>query len=372
MKYRYSIVSLLLVISLYSQGIYGSKSLFTTPTSQTIPVGQLNLFSGMSAFADLNTSVQFGNITSTSDQINIWQINVDATFSYGVMEDVDITTNIRMYQDVQGDDNNIPGNINIIAKYGNIEVVNRELMMSILLYAHSGLAAKQNLPYEEYFGLGVGAGLGLNFSYYSDQYLPNENFSAHFLSGIRLNLDSGKDVSRVGDNTVLGNTSNTMRLFYSLGVQYPYKKLNIIGELNGTMFLTRPHEYVYGRHDRIGLNLGVRYQASTWVSLDLFADLKVSESTETISNERNFSFIGQLAPWKINLGVSFALRKNDSYGKTQSEIQRNEYRRKLQTFKGLLEEQDNADKIQGELERLREEREKAEKELEELKKILED
>ena len=368
MKLKYLIVSLTLFTAVTAQGINGSKSLFTTATSQIIPEGQLNLFSGMSSFADLNTTIT----DTTSDKVNLWQVNVDATFSYGIMENFDVSANVRMYQDVQGDDNNIPGNITIIGKYGNIELMNRELMMSASVYAYSGLAKKQNLPYEEYFGSGTAGGLSFNFSYYSDQYLPNESLSFHLMTGFRLNLDSGKDITRVGVSNVRANTTNTTRIFYSLGAIFPFKKLSFVGELNGMMFMERPHEYVYGRHDKMELNLGMRFNASSWVSLDLFGTLKVSESTETIEDGRNFSFTGQQAPWRVHFGFTFALRKNDSYGKTQSEIQRNEYRRKLQTFKGLLEEQDNADKIQGELERLREEREKAEKELEELKKILED
>jgi len=102
--------------------------------------------------------------------------------------------------------------------------------------------------------------------------------------------------------------------------------------------------------------------------------LNIYESDEDVLNPANLSkrLLDGYSPWRFFLGINFSLRRQTEFADTKSEIERNEYKRKLQTFKGLLEEQDNADKIQSELERLREEREKAEKELEELKKILED
>jgi len=354
--------------------VYGSKGLFTTPTSQSLPVGQLNLFSGMNLFGKPHETV---SATETAKR-NIWQGNVDFTLSYGIFENIDIALNLRAYQDSHFTDNNIPGNLIFTFAHGNIPLMNRELMMKVQIDILGGIAKYHNILYDDYFGEGLG-GIGrVTFSYYLDQYLPNEALSLHATLGFKQFFDNGKDVTPFGitntENKVYGNTTNTNAFMFSFGTTFPTSSLDFILEFDGYMYLSRPADYVIPRKDRAVGNLGLRYYSSDWVSFDAMMSLNIYESDEDVLNPANLSkrLLDGYSPWRFFLGINFSLRRQTEFADTKSEIERNEYKRKLQTFKGLLEEQDNADKIQSELERLREEREKAEKELEELKKILED
>jgi hypothetical protein len=357
------------VAVIFSQGYKGSKGLFLTQSSQTINPGQVNLFSGSNFFTGLTPVKKTGSVEPVN--VNAWQVDIDFGMTYGITENIDFSFATRLYQDTQFESNNIPSNISVTGKYGNIELIGRSLTMSAQLDLLYGLANHNNIAFEDYFGNGLGFHPNLTFSYYFDQYLPDNATSFHSTIGYKVFFDSGEfiepDPSKKGTPNTF-NTSNSALLTWSFGTMIPFEKLDFFIELDSYFFLNKPPELVMGNDDRMNLNVASRFRAQEWFSLEAGMSLTIHDSgaeTSTLS-------YANYASWRGFIATNFTILQPGNYGLSSSEVERNEYRRKIQTFKGLLEEQDNTEKIQDELEKLREEREKAEKELEELKKILED
>ena len=362
-----------LLVSVTSQNKKGSMSLLTTNTARTLNPGQFTIDAGMNFFTKASA-------VNTSAAFNFWQINGDIALSYGISEKIDIAIVSNLYQDTQGSEANFPSSIGITPKIGQLELSGRSFLMSANLGLVFGIGEESNVPFENYVSEGMTLDPSLTFSYYSDQFLPERAINVHLTLGYALHFDKGNDISFT--NVQYLATENSSKLRYSLGLVFPLELFDILFEIDGYTYGTKPSVYVYGREDRMVANLGFRYNVSNWLNFDFGLGFNVSEGAEETLNTAvatgppvlltSNSDLAGYSNWRGFMGFNFSLQSAGTYSTSRTEIERNEYQRRIQTFKGLIEEENNAEAIQKELETLKEERQKAEKELEELKKILDD
>jgi hypothetical protein len=354
-------------------GTKGSKKLLTTHTAATLKSGEFALTSGMNFFTKAFDSAGGG-----VDAFNFWQIDGDLAISYGLMEDLDLTLASRFYQDTQSEGNNSPAYVSIDAKYGNIEVSGRSLLMAANLGINFGTGDEFNIAFEDYHSEGLTIYPEVVMSYFSDEYLPERAFSVHASLGIKMHFDNGNEFVSYSGYKYETLTSNTSSLSFSVGTKFPLEKIDILAEIDGYTFLGDPSEYLHGRETRIVNNIAFRYKFSSFLNFDFGFGYNIvtgDESTIVQSARTDDPLLSNesYSSWRGFLGVNVAFA-GDGYSSASDriEIERNEFKQKVQTFETLIKEQKNNELIQKELENLKKEREKAEKELEELKKILED
>jgi hypothetical protein len=361
---RTIIIIILIASVVLGQNKKGSVSLVATQTARTLEKGRFSINSGMNFFMKTPENLSY----------NIWQVNGDLAFSYGLTDGFDLTLSTNMYQDTQSADNNLPASISVIAKMGNISLSNRSFLMSTNVGLGLGIGENMNIPFEDYFAEGLSISPSLSFSYFTDQYLPDRAFSLHLTLGYDVFFDNGK-VIKSGTNE-FNLVKNTSRIHYSLGFVVPLRVFDLMFEIDGYSYSNKPIEQVYGRENRTIANLGFSYEVSNWLNFDFGFGFTLNEEAETtilnsVILDKDAARSGY-SKWRGFMGFSFSLQPAGSYGVTRTEVERNEYKRRIQTFKGLIEEENNSEAIEKELDALKEEREKAEKELEELKRILED
>lgn len=372
-------------------GTKGSKKLFSLSTAKVLRPGQFTLGSGVNFYTKAFSAS--GGIDISS--FNYWQLNGDINLSYGISDMFDVSLIARMYQDSHhnGDDPNLPAFLDLDFKFGNIELGSKSFLFAGNLGLEFGIASYHNVPYEDYVSEGMTLKPDFIFSYYTDKYLPDDAISVHGHLGFDIHLDNGNTFKHPSTNEELQSftdpttgtfygasiTENTMKMRYGIGLNIPTDVIDIMVEIDGYSFMTEPSSlYVHARESRVVSNLGFRYKLSPFLSFDFGFGFNLAEGEETtlingtkdpIDPEADFA---GYSSWRGFLGLNFSLQPSGSYGVSRTEIERNEYQRKIQTFKTLIEEQENTQLIEEELESLKKEREKAEKELEELKKILED
>ena len=359
------ILMILFASFVLGQNKKGSVSLITTQTAKTLEKGSFLINSGMNFFMK----------TPENKTFNIWQVNGDLAFSYGLTDGFDLTLSTNLYQDTQDSDNNLPASLSLIAKMGNISLSNRSFLFSTNVGFGLGIGENMNIPFEDYFAEGLSISPSLSFSYFTDQYLPDRAFSLHLTLGYDIFFDNGKTI-KSGSNNEFTLAKNTSRIHYSLGFIVPLRVFDLIFEIDGYSYSNKPIEQLYGRENRTIANLGFSYEVSNWLDFDFGFGFTLNEEAEsTIINglviDKDAANAGY-SKWRGYMGFSFSLQPAGTYGVTRTEVERNEYKRRIQTFKGLIEEENNSEAIEKELDALKEEREKAEKELEELKRILED
>jgi hypothetical protein len=377
-------------MSFATGGVKGSQKLLTIGTARTLNPGQFTIGTGVNfytkAFSGGGGQIDFASF-------NFWQLDGDVSFSYGISNMFDVSLNTRMYQDSHHNDGdpNLPAYVDLDLKFGNIELGSKSFYFAGNLGLEFGIASYDNVPYEDYVSSGITIKPDFIFSYFTDKFLPDDAISIHAHLGFDIHLDNGNEILNPHTNEVYKGevvagkrisaviTENTMKFNYGFGVSIPTEVIDILVELDGYSFLTEPSSvYINARESRMVANLGFRYKLSPFLSFDFGFGFNIAEGAEstygigqtTVLN-KDADFSGY-SSWRGFLGLNFSLQPSGSYGVSKYEIERNEYQRKIQTFKTLIEEQENSELIEQELESLKQEREKAEKELEELKKILED
>jgi hypothetical protein len=387
------IIVTILCATLFATGaVKGGRRLLTLNTARSLSVNAFTVSSGLNFFSETPT---FG---SGPAKFNAWQVDGDVAMSYGAVENVEVYIASRLYQDTHSAVNNFPSYVIVGAKYGNIEIDRKSIIMGANIEFEFGIGGQQNIPFEDYASKGFSISPQVSLSYFTDQFLPDRSFSLHLNLGLTQHFDNGKEIYLIdskkdGKDTITDNKNNfffegakrkyvnsqvnegnSNSFHYGVGLNLPTELIDIMVELDGYSFLTAPNEFAYGREGRIVTNIAFRYKMSNFMSFDFGLGFNLSEGANTtnkiindkVSKNTNYS------SWRGFLGMNFSLQPTGTYSNSRNEIERNEYNRKIQTFKSLIEEQENTEVIQKELENLKDEREKAEKELEELKRILED
>jgi len=369
-------ISLLLLIlfvgTAFSQPPNGSKSLIHTQSARTFDSGRLEVHSSMNFFTRATDFIGSGQTPQGFQGVNYWLVAGNLAFTYGVMDNLDITLASRLYQDTHYENEyNLPGDIFITVKGGSFAFASRRMYGALMASLRIPTGEQHNYPFTEYASGALEYGFTGAMSYFMDPYLPERSFNAHVNLGWWNHNEIGEELY-----TGMKSSVNSSELQYALGLTYPTALFDYRLEVFGSAFLTQPDKIVYSRENYTYITPSLRYKAFSWVSMDLGIDIRLTgtdDETAGVPKITNEDYnLPNYASWRVHMGLNLTLLPFTSTAKTETEVERDEFNKRVEFFQKIVEERQKSEDIQEELDRLKEERQEAENELEELKQIMEE
>jgi len=346
----------------------GSWSLLHTHTARTFEQGRLEVYNALNFYTKLGDYL--GSAPEDFAAVNYWVVGYDIYTTYGIIDHFDVGLGLRLYQDTNISDANIPDDLFLTLKAGSFTLGTRHLYGSAMFNFRFPLAEQPNYALAEYSSGAVEFGAMGALSYYVDPYLLTRNFSAHLNLGWYTHNDAGKEVDKRGRKP----GSNGTKLQYGLGFVYPVGMVDLMLEISGVSWIEQPDTMVYGREEFTYVTPSIRYRPYRWMYADLGVDIRVSsdvEETKPPWRSEDFS-LPNYPDWKAWLALNFTILPLSPTEKTPEELERDRFNKRIDFFQNIIEERQQIENVQEELDRLKREREEAEKELEELKQILEE
>jgi hypothetical protein len=370
MKWRSTLPVLFLLssLALAQTPATGSWSMLHTHTAKTFEQGRLEIYTQLDFWTKLGDYL--GQTPSDFTAVNYWSVGSNILTTYGILNNLDVSLGLRLYQDVQRAEANIPDDLFLTLKAGSFALGTRHLYGAAMLNFRFPLAETPNPEFIEYSSPAVEYGAMAALSYFLDPYLQNKNFATHVNVGWYTHNDAGQEVYP-GQKARF----NATKLQYGLGFVYPIGMMDLMVELNGISWIEQPDTMVYSREDYMYVTPAIRFRPYHWLYADLGVDIRISEDVEETSGVPLRSTrldLPNYADWKAWLAVNFTILPLAPTELTPEELERERFKSRVDFFQNIIEERERIENIQEELERLRREREEAEKELEELKQILEE
>ncbi len=373
-------ISLLLLVLFttvaFSQPPNGSKSLIHTQTARTFDSGRLEVHSNMNFFTRA-TDFLGDNTPQDFKAVNYWLVAGNLAFTYGIMDNLDLTIASRLYQDTHYENEyNLPGDVFASLKVGSFSFANRHMYGALLSTFRFATGEEHNYPFAEYASGAVEYAFTGALSYYLDPYLPERSFNAHLNVGWWNHNEASQVVYTQTNGTELKASQNSTELQYAVAFSYPTAMFNYNFELFGTAFLAQPDEYIYSRENYMYVTPSIRYKAFSWLSMDLGIDIAIinpDDETSGVPAKTNPDLnLPNYAAWRAYMGLNLTLLPFTSNARSETEVERDEFNKRVEFFQKIVEERERSEDIQEELDRLKEERQEAENELEELKQIMEE
>jgi hypothetical protein len=338
MKRLTTLVLIVLLIStaLAQTPTTGSWSLLHTQTARTFEQGRLEVYTDLNFYTKLGDFI--GSPPSNFAAVNYWVAASDIFTTYGIIDNLDMSLGLRLYQDTNISDANIPDDLFFTLKAGSFTLGTRNLYGAAMLNFRFPTGKQPNYALAEYSSGAVEFGAMGALSYYVDPYLLNRNFSAHLNLGWYTHNDAGKIVDARDRKPGL----NASKLQYGLGLVYPVGLIDLMLEVSGITWIDQPDSMVLGR-----------------------------EESKPPWRPPTFS-LPNYPDWKAWLALNFTILPLSPAERTPEELERERFNNRVDFFQNIIEERQRIENVQEELERLKREREEAEKELEELKQILEE
>ncbi|MBN1406509.1 MAG: hypothetical protein JW956_01895 [Calditrichaceae bacterium] len=367
-------ISLFIVLifcgNLFSQNL-GSRGLLHTQSARTFEKGQLEVHTNANFYTKVSEYIgQDAQIGDSYSGVNYWLVASNLAITYGIIDNLDFTIAPRIYQDTHANNEyNLPGDIFLTLKAGSFGFLQRHMYGGILMNIRLATGEEHNYPFVEYASGAVEYGFKTAFSYFMDPYLPDRSLNMHLNLGWWNHNEAGQELTNSGYKA----KTNSSELQYALGLSYPTAMFDFNLEANGISYLTEPDEVVKSRENWLYITPGVKYKPTSWFSIDLGIDIRVSsdENTTTGPNYEEYD-LPNYAPWKVHLGLNLRILPLATSPRTAAEIERDEFQKRVDFFQKIVEDRAHSEDVQEELKQLIEEREEAEKELEELKRILEE
>jgi hypothetical protein len=345
----------------------GSWSLLHTHTARTFEQGRLEIYSAMNFYTKLGDYLS--SPPADFAAVNYWVVAGEIFTTYGIVDHLDIALGLRLYQDTNISDANIPDDLFLSLKAGSFTLGTRHLFGAAMLNFRFPTAEQPNYALAEYSSGAVEFGAMGALSYYVDPYLLTRDFSAHLNLGWYTHNDAGKIVDQ--DDRRPG--FNASKLQYGLGFVYPIGMVDLMLEVNGVSWIEQPDTMVLGREDFTYVTPSIRYKPYRWMYADLGVDIRISSDVEeTKPPWRPQLDLPNYPDWKAWLALNFTLLPLSPTEKTPEELERDRFNKRVDFFQNIIEERQRIENVQEELDKLKREREEAEKELEELKQILEE
>ncbi|MCK4559226.1 MAG: hypothetical protein KAV45_05530 [Calditrichia bacterium] len=345
----------------------GSWSLLHTQTARTFEQGRLEIYTDLNFYTKLGDYL--GSAPPDFSAVNYWVVASDIFTTYGIIDHLDMALGLRLYQDTNISDANIPDDLFLTIKAGSFTLGTRHLYGAAMLNFRFPLAEQPNYALAEYSSGSVEFGAMGALSYYVDPYLLTRNFSAHLNLGWYTHNDAGKIVDKRDRKPGF----NATKLQYGLGLVYPVGMIDLMLEVNGVSWIQQPDTMVYGREEYTYVTPAIRYKPYRWMYADLGVDMRVSSDVEETKPPWASALdLPNYPDWKAWLALNFTLLPLAPSERTPEELERDRFNKRVDFFQNIIEERERIENVQEELDRLKREREEAEKELEELKQILEE
>lgn len=359
----------------------GGTSLFHTNTSTTLAPGLLAVQWHSRAWAK---NVDGGNLSDVSQALAL---------NFGFSRHMEIELVPMLYQDLNlsssgGVTYNAPDDVYMRFKFGGyrLNLFDMPLNWGLMLALRANSSKVDNVYLEPYNGGANEVALGWALSWYSNQLYPLEGPNAHF----NLNYINHNDGGSQDALDVFTNVSNDLE--FALAYRYPRLRWEAFGELYGNFFLSKPENYAYTRANVIWLQPGFTYRIFNGMAVSLGLDLRVMESgpdlfyrsdgpvpvgTKSQQTRPTEDYPDYYPAWrlagKFSFSPSTAFRRIDTFAEVKPQSARDwEMREKLgvserEIIDWLGAEDEGAEFLDLELEKIRAERRQAEKELERLR-----
>ena len=345
----------------------GSWSLLHTQTARTFEQGRLEIYTGLNFYTKLGDFL--GSAPDDFAAVNYWVVGSDIVTTYGIIDHLDVSLGLRLYQDTNISDAHLPDDLFLTITTGSFTLGTRHLFGSAMLNFRFPIAEQPNYALAEYSSGSVEFGAMGALSYYVDPYLLTRNFSAHLNLGWYTHNDAGKIVDKHDRKPGL----NASKLQYGLGLVYPVGMVDLMLEVNGISWIEQADTMVYGREEFTYVTPAIRYKPYRWMYADLGVDVRISEDVEETKPPWASSLdLPNYPDWKAWLAINFTLLPLSPTEQTPEELERDRFNKRVDFFQNIIEERERIENVQEELDQLKREREEAEKELEELKQILEE
>ncbi len=359
----------------YSQnpGTTGSFGFFHTHEGRTLMPGRWEFGANLNFWTKLGDYL--GEAPPDFSAVNYWVVAGNVSASYGIINNLDATLALRVYQDTHHQENNKPGDLFLTIKGGSFNFERGHFAGAIWSTLRFPTGKVHNYPLAEYASGAVEYGLFGGISYYYNPYLPSQGIGLHFNLGWWNHNEKGSEVDIV-DGTTRTATVNSQELKMMIAIGIPAGLFQFRMEMFGGIYTTIPDPFVYSAEDYAFLTPSIRYSPYRTLSLDLGVDIRISpDDRQRTSGVPDFSNRLDLPknypPWKIQLGLTYSILPagvREQYGGAADNIQ---IRRRLNFYEKVMEEKAKAAEMEKDIEKLRKVREEADLEIEKLREELE-
>lgn len=363
----------------------GGNSLFHTWSTQNLEPGQMMVQWHTRAWA---TSVPEGSISDVSQALAV---------NFGFSRHLELEVVPMLYQDLNFSSQdkityNAPDDVYMRFRMGRFpgRLAGVPLEWGTQLGFRLNSSKVSNVYLEPYNAASNEISLSLGLAWYQNQLYPGEGNSAHFNLGYLNHNDGGQDALNIFSDV-------THDLEFSLAYRKPSLRWDLFAELYGNFFLSDLPEWAFTQADAIWLQPGFTYRFFRGLSATVGVDLRLfengpeiyflDEGPRPVAVHRNRARLNDEYPeyypaWrlaaKLNFQPSTAFRHVETFAEVRPQSERDwEMREKIgvterEMIDWLGAEDQSAEFLDLELEKIRAERRQAEKELEKLKDKLKD
>lgn len=357
----------------------GSNALLHTSTSETYAPGKLELQTNLNFFTKLGEFLG-DPVLKPSDfrAANYWLVASNVAFTYGIAEHWDATVGLRLYQDTHySNEFNLPDDIFVTVKTGSHFFGRRKFAAAFMGSARIATGEIHNYPFAEYASGAFEFGFMTALSFYIDPYLRDRAFSMHYNIGWWNHNEAGTTLYEFKNGNKLDATVNSSHLQMNLGAVIPAGQFDLRLELSGILYTKNPDKFVYSAEEWAFFSPSIRYKPYDWISMDLGIDFRISpkdrQNTEGIPDiSNNLDLPPNYPPWKVQMGLNMAILPFGKSIRERSDAQHEEFKKRVEFYEVVKDQEKKAKNIEQELNNLRKERENADKEIEELRKMLEE
>lgn len=363
----------------------GGNGLFHTWTARNLEPGQLGVNWHSRMWSGSTVSGPISNVSQA----------VALTFGFSPHVELEITP--MLYQDLNFSSQgfityNAPDDVYLRMRFGNYQMrlADQPLTWALMGSVRTNSSKYSNVYLEPYNTTSNELSVGAALSWFSNPLYPLEGPNAHF----NLNWTNHND----GGNSALNVFSDvTNDLEYSLSYRHPGLRWEFFTELYGNTFLKKPPVTAYTRANALWIQPGMTYRMFQGMSISAGVDVRLMESGPELvvlngaprpagvvaeQTRKNDEFPEYYPDWRFALKLAFtpstAFRHVDTFAEVKPESQKDyEMREKIgvterEMIDWLGAEDQSAEFLDLELEKIRAERRNAEKELERLREKLKD
>lgn len=363
----------------------GGNSLFHTWSTQTLEPGQMTVQWHSRLWA---SSVPEGSISNVSQALAL-------DFGFGKHLELEFVP--MLYQDLNFSSQdkvtyNAPDDVYMRFRLGRYQarMFNTPLELGGQVGFRLNSSKVSNVYLEPYNAAANEISLSLGLGWYANQLYPTEGPSAQFNLGYLNHNDGGQDALNIFSDV-------THDLEFALAYRHPTLRWDFYGELYGNFFLSDLPEWAFTQADAIWLQPGFNYRFFRGLSVSTGVDVKLMESgpkvyfqdegPRPVEVHRNRSRLNNeypeyYPPWRLAVRMNFqpstAFHHVETFAQVRPQSERDwEMREKIgvterEMIDWLGAEDQSAEFLDLELEKIRAERRQAEKELERLKEKFKD
>ncbi len=358
-------------------GKYGT---FNTYSAFSLDPGHFNTYNQGRVWAGAGASG-----FTTIRNVNLWQASNNLTFAYGIWNHFDILASIGTYQDlniraVRDAKAKVPGDVYLMLRSGSHEFSEGTFGLAGAATVRLPTGGQNNIPFEVYKSDGIEFGIMGMATYYGNPYYKDQALVVNANLGWWNHLDNGRRVAPIKiskDADSAFSDANAMHLQYGLGLLFPVSKFQLMLDMHGVAYLTKPNKFVFSRESFMYVSPGFRYNLRPWVNVGVYVDILLSGSKDKTSYSQSIGVtppglaaddstgeVANLSAWRLGVSLGFnILPASFSSGPTEQKRKR--------LLDKLLEEERGAQKASSQLDKLKSIRINAEKELDKIRQELE-